>query len=254
MEPNTPNNPAVNTPPVNPQPVSQTPPPSPAPEPVMTQEVNPPSGGGRSKKMMIVVLLVVVIVLVLVAVVFGSGMMNRNSAPVVTPTPVEEAIEEELIEEEEVGTNSALLESTPYADAVAGFSISAPSGWKVQKNPQQGVLVIFSNPNEPGNTINIVSESTQGMDLQEYVDVNKEQIQSLLANYTLVDDEEVDLNGQAGYIIGGTFGQEGSMVKNKQLIVVKNNKAYVVTATSAEDMWPESEEVMDASLMTFKAN
>jgi hypothetical protein len=255
MEPNLQNTPVQNTPPVEPQPISQTPPPPPVTNPVAEQEISDKPNGGRSKKMMAILLFVIIFiaVFVLAAVVFGSGMLNKNSEPKMTPMPSEEVVED-MVEEEETGSTSALLEQAPYVDSVVGFSINVPLGWKVQKNPQQGILVSFTNPNDPGNSINVVSESSQGLDLQEYVDVNKEQIQNLLANYTLVDDEEVDLNGQAGYLLGGTFGQDELMVKNRQLYVVANNKAYVVTATSAEDKWPDSEEAMDASMMSLKIN
>jgi hypothetical protein len=234
-------NPTPAAPVANPaQPSVQTP-------PVQEQIVNQPPKKSSSKMLIV---LIAVVVIVLLAALGGWFVMGRNaSSPAPTPTQAP-VVQETITETPQAG--SGLLAEKAYVDSSAGFEITPPAGWTTQKNPGAGVIVMFVNPKSPGTSINVVSTPSEGLSLDEYVDVNKEQLKKLLANYVPADDEQTTINGEEGYYIGGTFGNP--KVKNKQLLLVSGDKAYVVTATSTETNWDENTEAFDASFNSFVIN
>lgn len=215
--------------------------------PVQEQQASSQLPKKSSNKMIII--LIIAVVVILVAAVGGWFVMNtKNSSSEPTPAPVVEDINTEA-EQATTASGSGLLDESSYVDTSAGFEIKSPIGWTTQKNPVAGVLVMFVNPNSPGTSINVVSAPSEGLSLDEYVDLNKEQLKGVLANYVAGEEESVIVNGEKGYIISGTFGNP--KVKNKQLFIVSGDKAYVITATSTEAGWNENLPGFDASLKSF---
>ena len=152
-------------------------------------------------------------------------------------------------------TDSGLLETTPYVDDVNGFSINAPKNWKATDGSDYESFVIFKDnkanldftPN-----INVVSEDNQGYALNAYVDASLEALASL-ENYVALDRKEVTINGKDAVIITGSFTQSGYDTQNMQLILIKDEKAYITTASVLKQDWNGNyEKLFEASFNTFK--
>ena len=148
--------------------------------------------------------------------------------------------------------DTTLLEAAPYTDKINGFSINQPKGW-TKANAGTGVLVAFANPQFKGNTISVLSESTQGLTLKDYVDASLVQLPKQIPGYTFTDKKDITLGTDPAYVVGGEFTQQGINIKNKQYIVVKNGKAYIVTATSTKDNWAPYQKEIESSLNSFRA-
>ncbi len=159
--------------------------------------------------------------------------------------------------------NDALanLESRPYMNNASGFSIRAPKGWSVDESGTFGTLVAFLNTqtdqegaNPFGANVNIISESSQGLDLDGHVNAVKDSLFIGMTNYKSTESKKVSVNGVQAQIIGGTFAQGVFQLRNLQLIVVKSGEAYIVTGTVLNSTWDKYKNLMEASLLTFVLN
>lgn len=153
------------------------------------------------------------------------------------------------------------LEKQAYSNVQHSFKINAPKGWRVDESGQFGTIVFFLNTetdregeNNFSANINATSESTQGYDLDGYVGATKDLLPKLLQNYKSTDNRRVTANGMPAQIIGGTFAQGAFHLRNLQLIVVKNEQAYVVTGTVLESTWDQYKDLIESSLLTFAIN
>ncbi len=158
-------------------------------------------------------------------------------------------------------TTPDTLEKQAYSNIQHGFKINPPKGWRVDESGQFGTLVIFFNTstdqegaNPFGANINIISESTQGLNLNDYVAATKEALPKLLQNYKSTEDKSVSINGMQAKMIGGTFIQGVFHLRNFQLIAVKNGKAYIVTGTVLNSTWDTYKDLIESSLLTFELN
>lgn len=171
----------------------------------------------------------------------------QNNAPVPTATPIAEAKVDDR------------LESLAYINEKNNFKINGPKGWKSDESGLLGTLVVFLNP-EPDKegkdpfqaNINVITESTQGKNLDDYVKASKEVLPKVLQGYKSTEDKKVTVSGSEGYLIGGTFTQGVYKLRNYQLVVVKDGQAYIVTATALASTWSKYSEIMLASMMTFE--
>ena len=146
------------------------------------------------------------------------------------------------------------LSATGYS--ANGFSIRPPQGWKTDESGKLGSKVFFFGPTQSSFTVNInvVSEPAQGTTVGQYAEAGKAQLSQALTGYAQVEDQALTVNGQPAHILGGTFTQGAFELRNRQLFVVRNDVAYVVTATALASSWASYEAVLDASIKTFQAS
>lgn len=152
------------------------------------------------------------------------------------------------------------LEDQPYVDSTKGFEIHVPKGWRVDKSGQWGVPVVFTHTEtdeESGSlfTANIVVTygPAEGFDLDTFVMRTKGLRYQLLGDYKLVEEKDVTIaSGQNGRLIGGTYTQGPSQIRNLELIVVHKREAYILPATALESKWNLYKDLLENSLRTFK--
>ncbi|MEN9604639.1 MAG: hypothetical protein RJB39_324 [Candidatus Parcubacteria bacterium] len=151
------------------------------------------------------------------------------------------------------------LAVAPYVNASSSFSIQFPTGWKIDQSGQYGAIVFALNPTIDkvgeasfSSNINVTSEPVQAANLGEYIKVTQEALPKFLSDYKTTEDKKVTVDGVEGRIIGGSFTQGQLKLRNIQLVILKNGRAYVITATSMQGTWKAYADVLEASLMTFK--
>ena len=130
--------------------------------------------------------------------------------------------------------------------------------WTVDESGLMGALVFFGNPEVDftdglGFTanVNVIVEPIQGLDLKDYVEAGKEVLPTLFTGDEPVEDTDGTVGGLQAHLLGATFVQGAYGLRNRQLIIVKPGKAYIVTATALEESWDKYEDIFDASLRTF---
>lgn len=188
----------------------------------------------------------------------ANKLLNQDSQEVKNQIPKEATPTQQAFEPQP--TISDYLEKQPYTNTQYGFRIHAPKGWRIDESGLFGTHVFFFNTDtelEGNNSfsanINVVSEPAQGLDLKGYVKATKESLSKVLTDYKLVDDKNVSIrSGRQAQFIGGTFIQGESNLRNLQLMVVDNDKGYVVTATVLESAWDKYKDLIEASLLTFE--
>lgn len=157
-------------------------------------------------------------------------------------------------------TPEALARET-YIDYQFGFKINPPTGWSIDQSGQSGALAIFSNPktdqdgsNQFVANINIVSESAKGLDLDSYVENTKKQLPISLTNYQSTENKKLTLEEIPTQFIGGTFAQEKLNLRNLQLILIKDNVAYIITGTALASTWDQYKDMFESMFQTFSFN
>lgn len=153
-----------------------------------------------------------------------------------------------------------LLDIKPYINIENGFSINPPKNWTMIDGSDYGTLITFKSNESTLNkalvpNINVVSEPAQGYLLDEYVEASIDGLQTYLENYVLVNQDKIKLDGVNATILTGKFTQEGIDIQNMQMIYIKNDTAYIVTATVEASDWNNNyEDLFTASFNTFMVN
>ena len=140
-----------------------------------------------------------------------------------------------------------------YVDSKNQFSINPPSGWTVDASGAYGTTVILYGPTDSGFRINmnLIVEATS-LSLTDYVSSTKSQLASGLSNYQLVSEGSTNIGGVAAYELVNNFTQGSYTIKDKQDLLVQNQKAYVITSTALQTNYATYQPSFDESVQTFK--
>jgi len=74
----------------------------------------------------------------------------------------------------------------------------------------------------------------------------------LLTSFRLIEDEPTRVQGNDGYILGGTYTQGVYTLRARELLEVKNGVVYVVAGTDTATDWPVQEATPESTLETFR--
>ena len=160
---------------------------------------------------------------------------------------------------EAVDSQSTDLLGPPYSDSMNGFQIQPPDGWTVDQSGLLGTKVAFirATPDLHERTpfsanIVIYVEPAEGMTLEEFVELSKAQYPLVLTDFALLGDETAMVNGREIHFLESTFTHGVFPLRNRQLIAIYEDKAYMVTTTALDAAWQQHEAVFDASLRSFR--
>jgi len=237
---------------------------APTPQTMVTNNASKKSGS--SKKIIIFALLGVLLLAgVAAATYFGYGaFVNRNANVEADnqmlnenqPTPTE------VPAENSDSQTSQDINSHVYTNQEHGFSITPPDGWTTDESGILGMIVVFygteNDYDSEGNAyranINVTSDTTSGLSFEDYIDANKKQLPLLFQDYRLIEEGEVDVDDQPGVLLTSTFTQGVYDFTNYQLIVLKDETVFVVTASTVSNAWDEQKDMLRSSLLTLKFN
>ncbi len=159
------------------------------------------------------------------------------------------------------GKRGQALENTDYTTIEASalnLKIDYPISWE-KKEDIMGIALIFLSPLE-GTTdtfqenINLIIQdiSNQPITLDEYVETNLADMDQFLENITISKSERVTINGLEGHelIYSGHQGEE--VMKWRQLVIINNDKAYLLTYTAKQDTYDLYQEEVNAVINSFE--
>lgn len=149
-----------------------------------------------------------------------------------------------------------------YTDASHGFEITPPEGWVDGESPTPNALVSFVNADadtgadgEPFHSnIGVVYEEVEGFEFDEYMELSKANMIEMLPNVEFTSEQETEVSGYPAEIAHVTFEDSGVIVKTMQLVTMKDDIVYVVTAASLEDAFSQHEDVFRVALDSFSFN
>ena len=90
--------------------------------------------------------------------------------------------------------------------------------------------------------------------MQEYVNANKRLLSLMLTDHNFIDHSESTVNGHSTHFLESTFQHEIFNLLNRQLLLLSEDEAFVVTATALDETWESYGDIFDASLRSFESD
>ena len=155
----------------------------------------------------------------------------------------------------------ASADLTLYTNAKEGFSLQVPAGWKIDDSGQNGTLATFLCPEidkiSEGKgfrvNMNVVTDDARGSDLEQYADTALLSLSQTFPSYQNLEKRKiVTQSGEPAMLISGTLAPQGCRFYNIQLLVIKDGRAWVITATSLEAAWGAYGPILESSLLSFE--
>jgi hypothetical protein len=154
-------------------------------------------------------------------------------------------------------TNTGSSDFQKYSDTDGRFSIGYPGNWRLNSKPDNAVIQITS-PKEKDDdnflqNVNLqISASTST--IESYVNENLAELKKLVKNYREVSSMYLNRNGTRSFEITfkGTYGTMTYEMQIKQLYIVSNGKAYMLTYASKADERDAFETTANKIFNSFK--
>lgn len=150
------------------------------------------------------------------------------------------------------------FEPKPYRNELARFEIQIPSGWQVDDNGKSGTIVVLIDPKTTLANESViltfisVSVGTSRDTLENEVKTAKEGLLKSFDSYKIDEDQQMFLNGSTYHLLGGTYLAKGIKMRNRNLILIYNNRGYAIQAHAPESVWSKKELTLNASVFSFK--
>ncbi len=135
-------------------------------------------------------------------------------------------------------------------DQIEGIEFKYPSNYtSVGKES----MPIFADPDAPGATINIVtSDFPSVLSFEGYVDASIPGIKKQMTIDGDINKEYINLNGTKAAKLDYTASSEGYKMNITQILIKKDNKAYVLTLGSLVDDKEVVSEKFEKIIKSFK--
>ncbi|XVJ67608.1 MAG: hypothetical protein HEQ40_16070 [Lacibacter sp.] len=148
-------------------------------------------------------------------------------------------------------------ELTKYADPQGRFTIGYPTNWVFNNAPESAVIKITSplekDEDDFRQNVNLQIEAYTST-IEDYVNSSLGEIKKLMKNYREVSSMYFNRNGSRAYeiIYKGKYGEMAYEMQVKQLFVVANSKAYILTYVSKVDERDAFETTANKIFNSFK--
>jgi len=145
-----------------------------------------------------------------------------------------------------------------YTNSQYGFSIQYPAGWTEGEGVSGTVVSFMSEQSAPTDVFkesaNVTTEdlSASGASLAEYIVAANDQIKNAFPNAQVISDTDRQIAGIDGHAITYTAETQGVTLELIQAFTVKDDRAYVITAASTEEDFPQFEEDFNAIIDSFQ--
>jgi hypothetical protein len=154
-------------------------------------------------------------------------------------------------------TTTGSSEFQKYADPDGRFTIGYPGNWRLNSKPDNAVIQLTS-PKEKDDdnffqNVNL-QISSYSSSIDAYVDANLSELKGLVKNYREVSSMYFNRNGTRSFEITfkGTYGSMTYEMQIKQLYIVANGKAYMLTYAAKADERDAFETTANKIFNSFK--
>jgi len=138
------------------------------------------------------------------------------------------------------------------------YSLKYPNNWEINKSGQMGTqFIIFSQlTSESDNfreNINLIIQDLTGynIELNEYVEISKKQIATMLTDCKIISSERVKKDGKE-FHKSLYSGRQGIFdLQFEQYYLIENNKAYVLTFTCETSEFSNFKKIGEEILNSF---
>lgn len=202
---------------------------------------------GAIKGILIVIIIIIIILVSFVSLCFLIANKFHATQNVVKPQP----------KRSQTIPPNDLLDKNPYYSATYGLGIDPPKDWVMEETGEQSETIIFKKLEDDRNSKNSfvtkidVSIGFTPINLDSYSIVMKNKLQKTLTNFKLIEDENIDVNGNPARLVGGTFKSGPVDARNLEIIIVYKGKSYIVAGTARQSDWNKYENIIKSSILTF---
>jgi hypothetical protein len=158
-----------------------------------------------------------------------------------------------------VANEQLLFEDQPYRNDQYKFQINIPQGWEVDDTGTSKSAVVLTNPQPimaSGSAlltfINVSVGNPSSQNLADYVQQARDGLTSAFDSYSIEEDKDLVLQGVTYHLIGGSYQVKGNKMKNRNVLLVYNNRGYAISATTPEAAWSKVELLLNATIFSFK--
>jgi disulfide bond formation protein DsbB len=136
-----------------------------------------------------------------------------------------------------------------YTSTTYGFTIDPPIGWTTTEPAY--AAVVFTGPTDQGYTVNInIQVETTSLTLDQFVQESKQSLQ-VVPDYVNISETTRTINGNDAYEIVYTFTATSITLKQKQVMLIINEKAYVIIYSAKQTTYPTYLPTFENTLQTF---
>ena len=140
-----------------------------------------------------------------------------------------------------------------YTNTDYGFELKLPTDWQMSENNEDGTVVEANYMSEGQAPASVnVTTSTSDSNFKTELANAKASLSQLIPGYKKKVDKAFKIKGAQARILGGTFKVEGSLLKIEQLIVMKGQKIFVITASAQNSDWSKHKKNFDKIFKSFK--
>ncbi len=140
------------------------------------------------------------------------------------------------------------------------YSIDAPEGWTKQSIPAMGQdATVLASPVEENDNfrenINVLTESTKGMDREAYLSKSVSILESQLTELVMLKQSDREINGMNFDYMRYTHKYNGTPIETETYCLVKNGTAYIITCSAwggtIDSKWAP---LFDEAIRSFRLN
>jgi hypothetical protein len=149
-------------------------------------------------------------------------------------------------------------EMKKYSDPNGRFTIGYPTDWQLDDKPETTLIQIFSPlENDKDNfrqNVNLIIDNANNTTLESYVKLNMDGIKESMKGYKEVSSMYFTRNGSRAYqvVYKGRYNNMSYDIQIKQLFMLSNGKAYILTYASKADERDAFETTSNKIFNSFK--
>jgi hypothetical protein len=154
-----------------------------------------------------------------------------------------------------------MVKKSPGINAGSGnFDVSTPKGWDRLDTTQMGMKIIYLLSPQDGardnfkENINIVTEKTNGMSLDNYLTLSKTNMQKVLTAFKEVEVSDQTIDGLPGKVMQYEHEYSGIPLDVKVYAVIKDGVAYLINCTVPRGKLGDWMKQIDEVVESFKIN
>lgn len=151
-----------------------------------------------------------------------------------------------------------VLTSFAYKDSTLGFKIDYPDSWELGTSNSKDMVVAQTKQEGTESSfrenMNIIVAPIEGnISLENLYDLNYENAQKMLQDFTPVEVEKVKIGGEDAIKLVYTFRYETTTLKNVVYMLIHNKKMYALTFATVVPHYDQFAPVFDkiAQTITF---
>jgi hypothetical protein len=141
-----------------------------------------------------------------------------------------------------------------FVDRDGSFSLSAPPQWVIDTRGQAGTAVVVherANASSFAANVNVIVQQLRGLSSDEFLTLSRLQLKHLTGQPRLQVDAPA-AHSPGGHLFEWSAPFGAGMLHGRQLIVITQDKAFVVTATAPAATFDAYRAEFDSILDSFQ--